>query len=80
MAEAPRPSLQALSFVFVDNRVFPPPQDFLSCAHLRGMADLSSAVGRGREGPRSLLGHVRTELYWKEPFKTVLDWKPPHAR
>src|SRR6266851_240443 len=22
----------------------------------------------------------REEIYWKAPFKTVLDWKPPHAR
>ncbi|HYO59449.1 acetate--CoA ligase [Archangium sp.] len=81
MAEAPRPSSQELNSVLVENRVFPPPQDFARRAHIRGMEDYRRLWDEAERDPEAYWGaRAREELYWKEPFQTVLDWKPPHAR
>jgi acetyl-CoA synthetase len=81
MAEAPRPSSHELSSVLVENRVFPPPGEFASRAHIRGMEDYRRLWDEAEKDPEAYWGaRAREELYWKEPFKTVLDWKPPNAR
>ena len=81
MAEAPRPPSQELSSVLVENRVFPPSEDFVRRAHLRGMEDYRRLWDEAAKDPEAYWSaRAREELYWKEPFQTVLDWKPPHAR
>jgi acetyl-CoA synthetase len=81
MAETPRPPPQALDSVLVENRVFPPPEDFSRRAHIRGMEDYRRLWDEADKNPEAYWGaRAREELYWKEPFQTVLEWKPPHAR
>ena len=81
MAEAPRPPSQALESVLIENRVFPPSEDFTRRAHLRGMEDYRRLWDEAAKDPEAYWGaRAREELYWKEPFQTVLDWKPPHVR
>ncbi|NVJ25897.1 acetate--CoA ligase [Myxococcus sp. AM011] len=67
--------------VLSETRVFPPPQAFSQRAHLRSMEDYQRLWDEAAKDPDKYWGdRAREELYWKEPFKTVLDWKPPHAR
>jgi acetyl-CoA synthetase len=67
--------------VLTETRVFPPPEDFARQAHLRGMADYQRLWDEAAKDPDRYWGdRAREELFWKEPFRTVLDWKPPHAR
>ncbi|HEX8440324.1 acetate--CoA ligase [Archangium sp.] len=81
MAEAPRPPSQEMQSVLVENRVFPPPGDFARRAHIRSMEDYRRLWAEAEKDPEAYWGaRAREELYWKEPFQTVLDWKPPHAR
>jgi len=67
--------------VLTETRVFPPPEAFARQAHLRNMADYQRLWDEAAKDPDTYWGdRAREELFWKEPFQTVLDWKPPHAR
>ncbi|AGC44277.1 acetate--CoA ligase [Myxococcus stipitatus DSM 14675] len=67
--------------VLNEARVFPPPEAFSRRAHLRSMEDYQRLWDEAARNPDKYWGdRAREELYWKEPFQTVLDWKPPHAR
>ncbi|NOK34232.1 acetate--CoA ligase [Corallococcus exercitus] len=67
--------------VLTESRVFPPPKEFSERAHIRGMEDYRRLWDEAAKDPDRYWGdRAREELYWKEPFQTVLDWKPPHAR
>ncbi|WP_342380983.1 acetate--CoA ligase [Myxococcus stipitatus] len=67
--------------VLTEARVFPPPEAFSQRAHLRSMEDYQRLWDEAARNPDKYWGdRAREELYWKEPFQTVLDWKPPHAR
>ncbi|SEM90942.1 acetyl-coenzyme A synthetase [Stigmatella aurantiaca] len=80
MAEPQRPQ-QEIQSVLTENRVFPPPEEFSRKAHLRSMEDYHRLRDEAAKDPQAYWGaRAREELYWKEPFQTVLDWKPPHAR
>jgi acetyl-CoA synthetase len=67
------PSLEAL---FQENRSFPPPSDFqkTACAKDEGIYEKAAA------DPESYWAGWAKELDWFEPWKAVLDWKPPHAK
>ncbi len=81
MAEAPGSSSEELNSVLVEKRVFPPPADFSRRAHIRSMEDYRRLWDEAERDPEGYWGaRAREELYWKEPFQTVLDWKPPNAR
>ncbi len=73
-------SLQ-IDSVLREQRVFPPPAEFQLRAHLKSMDDYRRLSEEARRDPDAYWGaRGREELFWKEPFKTVLEWKPPHAR
>ncbi|RKH00204.1 acetate--CoA ligase [Corallococcus sp. CA047B] len=72
---------QAINSVLTESRVFPPPEEFSRRAHIRSMQDYQRLWDEADKDPQKYWGdRAREELYWKEPFKTVLEWKPPHAR
>ncbi|RKH69691.1 acetate--CoA ligase [Corallococcus aberystwythensis] len=72
---------QEIVSVLTESRVFPPPKEFSERAHIRGMEDYQRLWDEAAKDPDRYWGdRAREELYWKEPFQTVLDWKPPHAR
>jgi acetyl-CoA synthetase len=72
---------QEIVSVLTESRVFPPPEDFSRRAHIRSMQDYQRLWDEAAKDPDKYWGdRAREELYWKEPFQTVLDWKPPHAR
>ncbi|WIG96241.1 acetate--CoA ligase [Myxococcus sp. SDU36] len=67
--------------VLTEARVFAPPEAFARRAHIRSMAQYQQLWDEAAKDPDRYWGdRAREELYWKEPFQTVLDWKPPHAR
>lgn len=67
--------------VLTEARVFPPPEAFARRAHIRSMEQYQQLWDEAAKDPDKYWGdRAREELYWKAPFQTVLDWKPPHAR
>src|SRR4051812_23034467 len=67
--------------VLSEARVFPPDASFSKRAHIKSLDDYRKLCDEARRDPDAYWGaRAREELYWKEPFKTVLEWKPPNAR
>jgi len=67
--------------VLSESRVFPPPGSFAEKAHIRSLDQYTRLREYARRDPEGYWGERgREEIYWKEPFETVLEWKPPHAR
>src|SRR4051812_33953100 len=64
-----------------ETRVFPPPAAFAQRAHIPSMEAYSALCAEADADPDAYWGaRGREELFWKVPFQTVLEWKPPHAR
>ncbi len=73
-------SSEILSFSH-EGRLFPPPPEFQQKAHIRSLEEYRALYDEAAKDPDGFWGaRAREELYWKEPFHTVLEWKPPHAR
>jgi acetyl-CoA synthetase len=59
-----------------ENRRFPPPPGFVEQAHVASW-DLHAAASAD---PQAYWADRAAELDWFTPWKSVLEWKPPHAR
>ncbi|MGQ0507534.1 MAG: AMP-binding protein, partial [Myxococcaceae bacterium] len=67
--------------VQTEQRVFPPPPAFAERAHIKSMAEYERLAEEAQRDPQAYWGtRAREEIFWNEPFKTVLEWKPPNAR
>jgi acetyl-CoA synthetase len=75
------PTSADITSVSTEGRVFPPPPEFSSRAHIRSMEQfraLTAEADRDPEGYWSARG--REEIYWKTPFTKALEWKAPNAK
>ncbi|MGA9519924.1 MAG: acetate--CoA ligase [Myxococcaceae bacterium] len=67
--------------VMAEKRVFPPAEAFAQRAHIKSMEDYRRLYDEADRDPEGWwAARAREELFWKEPFKTALEWKPPHAK
>ncbi|HUF64473.1 MAG TPA: acetate--CoA ligase [Gemmatimonadaceae bacterium] len=58
-----------------EHRRFPPPEDFRASAQFRDPAIYETAADF-----ESFWAERAAELEWITPWKTVLEWEPPHAK
>jgi acetyl-CoA synthetase len=70
---APERNLEAL---LIEDRRFPPPPEFRAQANASDPAMYES----GAKDPLAFWESFARELEWFEPWHTVLEWKPPHAK
>ena len=66
----------ALDALLLEERRFPPPDGFQRSANV-------SDPGIHREAdadPEAFWARWAEELHWFEPWETVLEWEPPHAK
>jgi acetyl-CoA synthetase len=61
--------------LLTENRKFPPPAAFKKQAHVHDTLIYAAAA----KEPDAFWSAQANELEWFEKWKTVLDWKPPHA-
>ncbi|HEY5059939.1 MAG TPA: acetate--CoA ligase [Gemmatimonadaceae bacterium] len=61
--------------LLTENRKFPPPAAFRKQAHVHDTLIYAAAA----KEPDAFWSAQANELEWFEKWKTVLDWKPPHA-
>ena len=57
-------------------RSFPPPPAFRETANIRD----EGVYARAEADPEGFWAGFASELEWFTPWKTVLEWKPPHAK
>jgi acetyl-CoA synthetase len=73
--------MSEFSTVLSESRRFPPPPEFAAKAHLRSMDEYRRLCAEADADPDAYwAARAKEELFWKTPFHTVCEWKPPHAK
>ncbi|HKS05610.1 MAG TPA: acetate--CoA ligase [Gemmatimonadaceae bacterium] len=62
--------------LLTENRSFPPPRDFAAKAVLNDAA----IYARADKDPEAYWAAEAKRLEWMQPWTTVCEWKPPHAK
>ena len=63
-----------------EQRVFDPPSEFSSKAHIKSMADYERLYEEADRDPETFWGNIARELDWFEPWTKVLEWNMPWAK
>ena len=63
-----------------EQRLFDPPSDFSSKAHIKSMADYDRLYDEAERDPETFWGNIASELDWFEPWTKVLEWDAPWAK
>src|SRR5262245_36174590 len=67
---------KALEALLQEERRFAPPPEFRAQANIGD----PEVYGRAEADPETFWASYARELDWFEPWKKVLDWRPPHAQ
>jgi acetyl-CoA synthetase len=70
----------AIDSVLKEQRIFEPPEEFRSRAHIRSLDEYRQLAREAEEDPERFWGSIAQELEWFEPWKKVLEWDAPWAR
>ena len=61
--------------------VYPPSEEFVRQAHVKGMEGYRELYRRAEQDPEAFWGDIaEREIHWFEKWKEVLDWQPPFAQ
>ncbi|MGB3613761.1 MAG: acetate--CoA ligase [Elainellaceae cyanobacterium] len=72
---------QAIESILQEQRRFPPSDAFSQQAHIKSQADYERLYAEAEADPAAFWDKLaKEELHWFEPWDTVLDWQPPHAK
>jgi acetyl-CoA synthetase len=63
-----------------ERRVFNPPSEFSSKAHIGSMADYERLYEEADRDPEGFWGKIAGELEWFQPWTKVLEWNVPWAK
>ncbi len=73
-------SSPSIESVLVENRSFPPPDEFAKHAHVKSLADYKALYARAAAEPDAFWAERASELEWASPWRQVVDWKLPDAK
>src|SRR5687767_5410221 len=63
-----------------EGRLFPPPPDFSSRAHIKSIEELEKLRAEASADPEKFWARLADEeLHWFKKWETVLKWQAPHA-
>ncbi|MDX6709255.1 MAG: acetyl-CoA synthetase, partial [Blastocatellia bacterium] len=65
--------------VLNEKRVFTPPPEFSSGAHIRSLEELERLRQEAHDSPEVFWARMAEELDWFKRWDEVLKWEPPHA-
>jgi len=63
-----------------EQRLFEPPSDFSSRAHVKSMADYERLYEEADRDPETFWANIARELDWFEPWTKALEWDAPWAK
>ena len=63
-----------------ENRLFEPPADFSSVAHIKSLEDYERLYKEAEEQPEEFWGRIASELHWFRKWDRVLEWELPWAK
>jgi acetyl-CoA synthetase len=64
----------------VENRSFPPPEEFSKNALIKSAADYDAIRARALADPEAFWAEIARELHWFKPWDKVLEWDSPWAK
>jgi acetyl-CoA synthetase len=74
-------SAGGITSVLKETRVFPPPAEFQSRAHVKSLADYERLWAFAKDQPDKFWAEQADSLLaWDKKWSQVLDWRPPHAK
>ena len=65
--------------VLQEKRIFPPPPEFSTKAHIQSEAEIERLRAEAHADPEGFWARMAKELHWFKKWDTVLKWDPPHA-
>ncbi|MBI3126170.1 MAG: acetate--CoA ligase [Candidatus Tectomicrobia bacterium] len=71
---------QNISTLLQENRVYKPPKEFSSQAHIKSMAAYRRLYEESIKSPAKFWGRHAEQFHWYKKWKKVLEWKEPHAQ
>jgi len=71
---------QDLDSTLREYRVFPPPEEFSSKAHIQSLAQYEALYKQSIEDPESFWAEAARNLHWFKPWDKVLEWDLPWAK
>ena len=73
-------SSQDIDSTLRENRVFPPPPEFASKAHIKSLEEYEALYKQSIDDPESFWAGVAQELHWFQPWTKVLEWNLPSVQ
>ncbi|MGH9716275.1 MAG: acetate--CoA ligase [Candidatus Acidiferrales bacterium] len=64
----------------LEEKAVPPPPEFSRNARVKSLDEYRRLYGRAAKDPETYWAEQAKMLDWFEPYKQVLEWKPPHAK
>ena len=64
----------------IETRVFKPSKDFSKTSLVGSLAEYKKLHAASLKAPAKIWAGQAADLFWRKKWKTVLDWKPPHAK
>src|SRR5579872_4736511 len=82
MSSIPVSSLasQDLDSTLRENRLFPPPPEFSSKAHIKSLEEYEALYKQSIQDPEKFWADAAKELHWFKPWDKVLQWDLPSAK
>jgi len=66
--------------VLNESRLFPPSEEFVSQAHIKGMDEYERLYAEAEADPEAYWAQQAETLHWFQKWDTVLDWNLPFAK
>jgi acyl-CoA synthetase (AMP-forming)/AMP-acid ligase II len=63
-----------------EDRVFPPPPEFASKAHIKSLEEYEALYRQSIDDPESFWADAARNLHWFKPWEKVLEWNLPSAQ
>ncbi len=70
----------SITSVLNETRVFPPPRQFASKAHIGGLDQYEAMWNRAQDDPEGFWAEQAQALVWDKTWDRVLKWEPPFAQ
>lgn len=71
---------KAIESTLTENRLFPPPAEFASEAHVKSFKEYEKLYAEAAKNPEAFWAKQAEQLDWFQKWDKVLEWKEPHAK
>ena len=70
----------SIQSMLIENRVFPPPEDFARQAHVKNIEQYQQLWNHAKDDPEGFWAEQAKIIDWSQPWSKVLQWNPPEVK